>query len=95
MANPPAPDFFVPTGWQYAIEPLRGGLLVTDGHHNRVLRVTLDGEITGMIAFSEMGGEATAKLMERKSPACGNACRTIDWVGWIRTTDLLINSRSS
>src|SRR5919198_794019 len=33
----PATDFFVPTGFQYAIEPFRGGLLVTDGHHNRVL----------------------------------------------------------
>jgi hypothetical protein len=54
VANPPAPDFFVPTGWQYAIEPFRGGFLVTDGHHNRVLRVTLDGEITEVIAFSDI-----------------------------------------
>ena len=54
MANPPATDFFVPTGWQYAIEPFRGGFLVTDGHHNRVLRVTLDGEITEVIAFGDI-----------------------------------------
>jgi hypothetical protein len=54
LANPPVPDFFVPTGWQYAIEPFRGGFLVTDGHHNRVLRVTLDGEITEVIAFSDI-----------------------------------------
>ena len=54
VANPPVPDFFVPTGWQYAIEPFRGGFLVTDGHHNRVLRVTLDGEITEVIAFSDI-----------------------------------------
>jgi hypothetical protein len=54
VANPPAPDFFVPTGWQYAIEPFRGGFLVTDGHHNRVLRVTLDGEIAEVIAFSDI-----------------------------------------
>ena len=51
IANPPATDFFVPTGFQYAIEPFRGGFLVTDGHHNRVLWVTLDGEITELIAF--------------------------------------------
>ena len=51
IANPPATDFFVPTGVQYSIEPFRGGLLVTDGHHNRVLWVTLDGEITELIAF--------------------------------------------
>jgi hypothetical protein len=52
--HPPATDFFVPTGFQYAIEPLRGGFLVTDGHHNRVLRVTRDGEITELIAFGNV-----------------------------------------
>jgi hypothetical protein len=54
VAHPPATDFFVPTGFQYAIEPYRGGFLVTDGHHNRVLRVTLDGAITELIAFSDV-----------------------------------------
>ena len=54
MAHPPATDFFVPTGFQYAIEPFRGGFLVTDGHHNRVLWVTLDGEITELIAFGNV-----------------------------------------
>jgi hypothetical protein len=54
LANPPVPDFFVPTGWQYAIEAFRGGFLVTDGHHNRVVRVTLDGEISELIAFSDI-----------------------------------------
>jgi hypothetical protein len=54
IENPPATDFFVPTGFQYAIEPFRGGFLVTDGHHNRVLRVTLDGEITEVIAFGNV-----------------------------------------
>ena len=53
-AHPPATDFFVPTGFQYAIEAYRGGFLVTDGHHNRVLRVTLDGEITQVIAFEDI-----------------------------------------
>ena len=48
------PTFFVPTGFQYAIETYRGGFLVTDGHHNRVLRVTLDGEITELIAFGNI-----------------------------------------
>jgi hypothetical protein len=54
MAHPPATEFFVPTGFQYAIEPFRGGFLVTDGHHNRVLWVTLDGEITQVIAFGDI-----------------------------------------
>jgi|tagenome__1003787_1003787.scaffolds.fasta_scaffold20701468_1 hypothetical protein len=53
-ANPPIPEFIVPTGWQYAIEPYRGGFLVTDGHHNRVLYVTRDGEITEVIAFPDI-----------------------------------------
>ena len=36
-ANPPDTPFGVPTGVQDAIEPYRGGFLVTDGrHHNRV-----------------------------------------------------------
>ena len=54
IAHPPATDFVVPTGFQYAIEPFRGGFLVTDGHHNRVLWVTLDGEITQVIAFGDI-----------------------------------------
>ncbi len=54
MANPPTPEFFVPTGFQYSIEAYRGGFLVTDGHHNRVLWVTGDGEITELIAFGNV-----------------------------------------
>jgi hypothetical protein len=54
VAHPPVPDYFVPTGFQFAIEPYRDGFLVTDGHHNRVLYVTLDGEITEVIAFADV-----------------------------------------
>jgi hypothetical protein len=46
--------FVVPTGVQYALETYRGGFLVTDGHHNRVLRVTLDGTITELIHFGNI-----------------------------------------
>jgi hypothetical protein len=51
--NPPPPEIeiAVPMGVQYALETYRGGFLVTDGHHNRVLRVTLDGTVTQMIQF--------------------------------------------
>lgn len=53
--NPPSGfPFVVPTGVQYAMEPYRGGFLVTDGHHNRVLRVTLDGTISEMIGFGDI-----------------------------------------
>ena len=54
--NPPTIPFpfFVPTGVQYALQPYRGGFLVTDGHLNRVLRVTLDGDVTVLIAFDDI-----------------------------------------
>ena len=54
IANPPATDFFVPSGVQYALQAYRGGLVVTDGHHNRVLRVTRDGQITELRAFGNI-----------------------------------------
>ena len=54
VANPPDPDFFVPTGFQYSFEPFRGGFLVADGHHNRVLYVTRDGAISELIAFGNV-----------------------------------------
>lgn len=54
VADPPNTPYDLPTGVQYALEPFRGGFLVTDGHHNRVLRVTLDGEVSEMIAFGNV-----------------------------------------
>src|SRR5213592_3741667 len=54
LANPPPTPFVVPTGLQYALQTYRGGFLVTDGHLNRVLRVTLDGEVTVLIAFDNI-----------------------------------------
>jgi hypothetical protein len=52
LDHPPATPFDVPTGLQYALETYRGGFLVSDGHHNRVLRVTRDGQITVLRAFA-------------------------------------------
>jgi sugar lactone lactonase YvrE len=54
IANPPATAFDVPSGVQYALQPYRGGFLVTDGHLNRVLRVTLDGQVTVLRAFGNI-----------------------------------------
>jgi len=54
LAHPPVPAFFVPTGVQFALQPYKGGFLVTDGHHNRVLRVKLDGSIWERIAFDDI-----------------------------------------
>ena len=54
ITNPPKTAFDVPTGLQYALQPYRGGFLVTDGHHNRVYRVTLDGRVRELIAFGNI-----------------------------------------
>jgi hypothetical protein len=54
LDNPPATPFDVPTGLQYALETYRGGFLVTDGHHNRVLRVTRNGRIPVLRAFGNI-----------------------------------------
>jgi hypothetical protein len=55
-AHLPPPDFpiGVKTGVQFALQPFRGGFLVTDGHHNRVLRVTRDGEITTLLQLGNI-----------------------------------------
>jgi hypothetical protein len=56
MANPPPPDFdfVVPTGVPYAMEAYQGGFLVTDGHANRVLQVTLDGQVRAVLQLGNV-----------------------------------------
>lgn len=54
LANPPRTPFFVPTGVHYAIERYQGGFLVSDGHHNRVLQVTLDGEVSEVLTLGNV-----------------------------------------
>jgi hypothetical protein len=53
-ANPPATEFFLPGGVQYAMEPFRDGFAVTDGHHNRVLYVGRDGRVRELLAFGNI-----------------------------------------
>jgi sugar lactone lactonase YvrE len=52
--NPPATDYFVPTGVQYALEVFGNKLLVTDGHHNRVLLVSPKGKIRVIKSFGNI-----------------------------------------
>jgi hypothetical protein len=52
--NPPEPAFFVDTGVSFAMEPHRGGFLVTDGHHNRVLWVDGQGSIHELATFGNV-----------------------------------------
>ncbi|MBG6237878.1 hypothetical protein IWX78_000833 [Mycetocola sp. CAN_C7] len=52
--HPPETAFFVPSGLQFAFQPIRGGFLVTDGHHNRVLSVTRTGAISELRTFDNI-----------------------------------------
>ncbi len=52
--HPPATDFFITTGVQYALQRHGRGFLVTDGHHNRVLRVGLDGRIAEALTLGNV-----------------------------------------
>ncbi len=73
--NPPSGfPFVVPTGVQFALETYRGGFLVTDGHHNRVLRVTLDGTITQLIGFGDDRPDRTGHLREHDLPRRSRSC---------------------
>lgn len=52
-AHPPRyPGIFIPGGFTYAMQPYRDGFLVTDGHHNRVLRVGLRGAVSVFTDFN-------------------------------------------
>jgi hypothetical protein len=53
-AHPPPYPIDVPTGLQYALQPVDDAFLVTDGHHNRVLHVTLDGQIDELFTFGNV-----------------------------------------
>ena len=54
LASPPSTPFFVDMGVQYSIQTYRGAFLVADGHHNRVLHVKRDGEITELKTFGNI-----------------------------------------
>ena len=53
-AHPPATDIFIATGFQYAMQTYKDGFIVTDGHHNRVLQVGVDGKITELVTFGNV-----------------------------------------
>lgn len=56
LQNPPPPDldYFLTRGVPFALEAVRGGFLVTDGHHNRLLRATLSGVVTAVRQFDNI-----------------------------------------
>ncbi len=54
LENPSDTDFFVDMGMLYSMEIFRGGLIVADAHHNRVLSVTRDGDISILRNFENL-----------------------------------------
>jgi hypothetical protein len=52
--HPPTTAFDLANGVQFAIESVPGGFLVTDGHHNRVLGVTLSGRVVQVKQFDNI-----------------------------------------
>jgi hypothetical protein len=54
IEHPPSTNYSVPSGVQYALQPFRGDFLVTDGHHNRVLRVGADGSVAEFLALDNV-----------------------------------------
>jgi hypothetical protein len=48
-------SYFLPDGLQFALQPIGAGFLVSDGHLNRILRVSKDGsEITVLKQFNDV-----------------------------------------
>lgn len=54
VENPPTTDYFITTGVQYALQPHGRGFLVTDGHHNRVLRVNRHGVVRELMTLGNV-----------------------------------------
>jgi hypothetical protein len=54
IAHPPQTPFDLNTGFLYAMQPYHEGFLVTDGHHNRVLRVRLNGDIREVLTLGNV-----------------------------------------
>lgn len=50
----PSIDIQLLNGLQYALEVFRGGFVVSDGHHNRVLQATLGGQVSELAAFGNI-----------------------------------------
>jgi hypothetical protein len=52
--NPSESEVSVSSGVYHALDLFDGGFVVTDGHHNRVLQVTLEGNISVMKSFDNI-----------------------------------------
>lgn len=62
-AHPPPPgfDYFLVNGVQFALHAVDDGFLVSDGHLNRVLHVSLDGDIRVLRQFDNVAPAGIAE----------------------------------
>lgn len=88
VAHPPATDYMVASGLQYALEPYRDGFLVTDAHLNRVLHVTPRGLVEQERAFGntaptglEVLGSRVLMAEAGPVPHLAETGRVITWHG--------------
>jgi len=54
ITHPSKSEVFIPSGVLYAMQPYRDGFLVSDGHHNRVLQVGLNGQVSEILALPDV-----------------------------------------
>ena len=65
--NPPPPTFSIvlSQGLQFALQPIEGGFLVSDGHHNRILHATLNGDVSVLKQFDDVVPTGLAATADR------------------------------
>ena len=73
-AHPPtSPNFFVPGGYTYSMQAYPHGFLVADAHHNRILRVRLDGRISVFKDFAKNVVPTGLERIGRRNVLVGQA----------------------
>ena len=73
-AHPPtSPNFFVPGGYTYSMQAYRNGFLVADAHHNRILRVRLNGRISVFKDFAKNVVPTGLERIGRRTVLVGQA----------------------
>ena len=73
-AHPPAsPNFFIPGGYTYSMQAYRNGFLVADAHHNRILRVRLNGRISVFKDFAKNVVPTGLERVGRRTVLVGQA----------------------
>ena len=70
---PTSPNFFVPGGYTYSMQAYRNGFLVADAHHNRILRVRLNGRISVFEDFAKNVVPTGLERIGRRTVLVGQA----------------------